>query len=290
MAQPSILAGSITTWEGVTLRYTRVGPASAPNILLIPGWAQTAAQWRKQIDFFSLNYSVIAYDHRGHGKSDKPSHGYRISQLASDLNDLILQLNLKDVALIGHSMGCSVIWSYWDSFAESRTRINSLVLVDQSPCMTADPAWSDGYATSISAIFQSATAYGMASGLRGPEAVETMTGVLRSMFTPSISEQDIQWTLEQNLNMSSENAATLLIEHASNDWRDVFPRINVPTLVVGAEGSLFTLEGMEYIASKIPGAKVKAFTKEEKGSHFMFWENPKLFNDVVGEFLEEVYK
>jgi non-heme chloroperoxidase len=288
MTQSSTSNGSLKTWDGVTLRYIQAGSASAPKLLFIPGWAQTAAQWRKQIDFFTSKYNVTAYDHRGQGESDKPSHGYRISRLASDLNDLIIQLDLTDVTIIGHSMGCSVIWSYWDLFAESRTRISNLVLVDQSVCMTADPAWSPELSASISAVFEPTTAFGIASGLRGPEATITLSGLLRSMFTPSIPDEDLQWTIKQNLKMSYENAATLLIEHASNDWRDVLPRLDVPTLVIGAKGSLFTLQGMEFIAGQVPEAELRIFDKEEMGSHFMFWENPELFHEVVGGFLLKV--
>jgi non-heme chloroperoxidase len=291
MSSSTITNGSVKTWDDVTLRYIQAGPAPGSTLLLIPGWAQTAAQWRKQIDYFSSHkYNVIAYDHRGQGESDKPSHGYRIARLAADLNDLILQLDLKDVTIMGHSMGCSVIWAYWGLFASSRNRIKNLILVDQSACMIPDPSWSPEKAASISVFLKPGMAFELANALRGPEALQAVTGLVGSMFTSTISEEDLKWTLQQNSKMSYDNAATLLIEHSYNDWRDVLPTIDVPTLVIGAEQSLMSVETMPLIANQIPGAKVRVFGKEEKGSHFIFWENPDLFNKVVEDFLNGVSK
>jgi non-heme chloroperoxidase len=280
-----IFSGLIKTGDGVNLRYTQSGPASGPNILLIAGWAQTAAQWWKQIDHFSQNYRVTAYDHRGHGESDKPSHGYRISRLAADLNDMISELDLKDFTILSHSMGVSVTLCYWDLFPESRKRISKLVLIDQAPCMTADPLWSADYATSISATLSATQVFDIASGFRGTDPRAARSSFLRRLFTPTISDKDFGWNLEQNFKMSAENAATLLIDHASNDWRDVLPLINIPTLVLGAKITLFISDGIKWTASQIPGAKLRIFENEEAGSHFMFFENPKLFNKVVDSFL-----
>lgn len=277
---------SVTTSDGVVLRYIQAGPPSSPTLVLIPGWAQTAAQWQKQIYHFSKTYNVIAYDHRGQGESDKPNFGYRVARLAADLSNLVLQLDLKDMTLIGHSMGCSVIWAYWSIFAESRKRISKLVLVDQSSCMTADSSWSEEEVTALAAGFKVGMAQEIAGALRGPDALSMITGLLRSFFTSSVSEEDVQYTVQQNQKMSFDNAATLLIEHASNDWRDVLPTINKPTLVIGAASSIFGSEGISYVAERIPGAELRIFSVEEKGNHFMFWENPVLFNNVVEKFLE----
>lgn len=286
MASPFTSSNSITTSDGVVLRYVQAGPTSGQTLLFIPGWAQTAAQWQKQISHFSKSYNVIAYDHRGQGESDKPTSGYRIARLAVDLNDLILQLDLKNFVIIGHSMGCSVTWAYWNLFAELRKRIDKMVLVDQSSCMTVDPSWSKEEATGLAASFAPGLSHKMAAGLEGPGALPMITGLLQSMYTSAVSEEDVEYTVQQNLKMSPDHAATLLINHASNDWRDVLPTITIPTLVIGAEKSLFPSEGLRYIAEKIPGAELRIFSEEEKGNHFMFWENPELFNDVVGKFLE----
>jgi non-heme chloroperoxidase len=72
--------GHVTTSDGVRLHYLEAG-AGQP-LVLIPGWSQTAAMYRHQLDGSHQSYRVIALDMRGHGESDKPTHGYRIARLA----------------------------------------------------------------------------------------------------------------------------------------------------------------------------------------------------------------
>lgn len=278
-------SGNVTTLDGVAIRYLSAGSTANPVLLLIPGWAQTAIQWRKQISYFSAKYRVIAIDNRGFGDSDKPEWGYRITRLAADLNEVILQLDLKDAILCGHSMGCSIIWAHWDTFTSSRSRISRLILVDQSPCITIDPAWEEGVANSLGAIFTPSTALEMGNSLRGAEASEYAAGFLRSLFSPSLSEEDFVWLKLQWSKMNLSNAGKLLVNHAAEDWRDVIPTITVPTLVVGAEGSVFGINSARWIASQISNSTLEIFKEDESGSHFMFWENDAKFNEVVEKFL-----
>ena len=49
---------------------------------MIPGWSQSAALFKYQLEGLSDRYRVIAVDVRGHGESDKPKHGYRMGRLA----------------------------------------------------------------------------------------------------------------------------------------------------------------------------------------------------------------
>ncbi|KAH8131198.1 hypothetical protein FP744_10000523 [Trichoderma asperellum] len=278
-------SSAVTTLDGVSIRYISAGNTTDPVLLFIPGWAQTAIQWRKQISYFSAKYRVIAIDHRGFGDSDKPEWGYRITRLAADLNDIILQLDLKDVILCGHSMGCSIIWAYWDTFVSSRPRISRLILVDQSPCIIADPAWDDGVANSLGSIFTPSTALEMGNSLRGAEGREYAAGFLRSLFSPSLSAEDFVWMKHQWSKMNLSHAAKLLINHAAEDWRDVIPTITIPTLVVGGERTVFGIDSARWIASHISQSKLEIFKENESGSHFMFWENDAKFNEVVENFL-----
>ncbi|KAI1379027.1 alpha/beta-hydrolase [Hypoxylon crocopeplum] len=273
-----------TTPDGVRLRYWQDGPTSGPNVVFLPGWVQTAAQFKKQVEHFKTHYRVTTYDHRGHGDSDKPSFGYRVARLAADLECLLVQLDLRDVTLVGHSMGSSVIWAHWDLFAHDRLR--KLVFVDQAPALTADPAWSPEQVAEAGAVFSAAQRFDVAAALRGPQWKEAWTGLSKGFFSPDVDPKDFEWALEQQMKAPPEVAAALMLDHAAQDWRDVIPRINVPTLVVGAKGSMVAVQGMEWITKQIPGARLEIFEKEEGGSHFMFWENPEKFNRILEEFLK----
>ncbi|KAI1779094.1 alpha/beta-hydrolase [Hypoxylon cercidicola] len=275
----------ITLPDGVRLRYTQEGPESGPNVVFIPGWVQTAAQFKKQAAHFRGKFRVTTYDHRGHGESDKPAFGYRVTRLAADLDSLLAQLDLRDVTLVGHSMGSSVIWAHWDLFAHDR--VGKVVLVDQAPAITVDPSWTPEQAAAAGSVFPVGQRFELARALRGPEWRAAWEGLTRSFFSPGVAAEDLEWTLAQQMKASRETAAALFLDHGAMDWRDVVPRIDVPALVVGARGSLFPPQGMEWVGRQIPGARFVMFEKEEGGSHFMFWENPDKFNRILEEFLLE---
>ncbi|RSM06418.1 hypothetical protein CDV31_009192 [Fusarium ambrosium] len=282
LADYEATTGLVKTQDGVHLNYTQAGPLLGQNLVFIPGWRQSAAEWKKQVEYFSkAGYRVTAYDMRGHGESEKPSFGYRLSRFGADLNDVLTTLDLHNVSIIAHSMGSSVTWAFWDQYPDERRRIDHFAIVDQSSVLVADPTWTKTEAETFSAaLFTPDGTYEFAKNM----TAETPPFV-RSMFTPEVSEADYQWVLSENKKISDKNAATLLINHAFADWRDVLPRINIPTLVISGDVSVNNASGISWAATQIPGAKSRTFTAEEKGSHFMFWENPELFNSIIEEFV-----
>jgi non-heme chloroperoxidase len=273
--------GSFTTSDGVRLHYIEAG--SGDVLVMIPGWSQTAAQFKHQISGLSDRYHVIALDMRGHGESDKPTHGYRIHRLSTDVHEFLTTNNFKHVTLAGHSMGCSVIWGYWELFG--RDRVGKLILIDQMPMITGNPEWSAQEKEDAGAILDKETLYSVTNSLAGPEGVKTTEGFIGGMFNKSYPRDELAWVVEQNLKMPRPYAARLLYDHATNDWRDVIPLIDIPTLVVGGKASLVGWKSQVWIGKQIPGARTEIFETEDGGNHFMFMENPVKFNRIVKEFM-----
>jgi non-heme chloroperoxidase len=274
-------AGSVTTNDGVTLRYDEAG--SGKPLVCIPGWSQTAAQFKHQLSSLSDRYRVIAVDMRGHGESDKPDNGYTIQRLAKDVQDLLAARSLTDVTLMGHSMGCSVIWSYWQLWGGDR--LSKLVLVDQMPMITANPAWSAQEKEDAGAIFDPTSLYDTINKLAGPEGAKTTEGFIGGMFTKAYSRPEVEWVVRQNLKMPREYAAALLYNHATQDWRRVIPRITLPTLVVGGRVSVVPWKSQAWIQKQVRGSRLEIFEENEGGNHFMFMENPDKFNRIVRDFI-----
>jgi non-heme chloroperoxidase len=274
--------GHVTTSDGVRLHYLEAG-AGQP-LVLIPGWSQTAAMYRHQLDGLGQSYRVIALDMRGHGESDKPTHGYRIARLAIDTHDALVALNLRDVTLAGHSMGCAVIWSYWEHFGSDR--LSKLILIDQAPTAVAWPGWTDEEKATAGTLFEPTSLYDTAAGLSGPEGVKTTENFIANLFfTAAFPQEQRTWVLEENLKFPRHYAARLLVDNLTQDWRDVIPRITLPTLVFGGSASFFTPKSQEWIGQQIPGARVEIFDTHEGGSHFMWLENPTKFNQIVHAFM-----
>ena len=276
-----VKSGTFTTSDGVKLNYLEVG--SGKPLVMIPGWSQTAAQFKHQLSGLSSKYHVIAIDMRGHGDSSKPENGYRIHRLSTDVHEFLVGKGLKDVTLAGHSMGCSVIWGYWELFGSDR--LSKLVLIDQMPMITANPTWGEQEKTDAGAILDKNSLYDITNALAGPDGVKTTEGFITGMFTKQYPRDEVKWAIDQNLKFPRPYAARLLYDHATNDWRDVIKRINIPTLVVGGKTSLVGWKSQQWIAAQIPGAKAVIFEEAEGGNHFMFMENPTKFNQLVADLM-----
>jgi non-heme chloroperoxidase len=273
--------GAVTTNDGYMLRYDEAG--SGKPLVCIPGWSQTAAQFKQQVAGLSDRYRVIAVDMRGHGESDKPTHGYTIQRLAKDVQDLLVARNLTDVTLLGHSMGSSVIWSYWELWGTDR--LAKLVFVDQMPMITADPTWPPQEKEDSGAIFDPTSLYATINKLAGPDGVQTTEGFIGGMFTKAYPRADVEWVVQQNLKMPRQYAAALLYNHSTQDWRRVIPRITLPTLVVGGRVSVVPWKSQVWIHNQVRGSRLEIFEETEGGNHFMFMENPDKFNRIVRDFI-----
>jgi non-heme chloroperoxidase len=89
------------------------------------------------------NLRCIAYDQRGHGRSAEPGHGYTADRLADDLAAVIGQLDLKNLTLVGHSMGCGMMVRYLSRHGADRIARIALV-APTLPYILKTPEHPDG--------------------------------------------------------------------------------------------------------------------------------------------------
>src|SRR5690606_513815 len=84
------------------------------------------------------DYNLLRYDLRGHGLSDCPSAPYRMSDHSNDLAQLILGLGLKNVVLVGISVGGMIAMDY---AAQHPDKVKALVLLDTFPKIGTPEMW-----------------------------------------------------------------------------------------------------------------------------------------------------
>ena len=90
-------------------------------VVLIHGWPLSGASWEKQVGpLVAAGHRVITYDRRGFGQSSQPWTGYDYNTLAADLHQLLLKLDLKDVTLVGFSMGGGEVARYPAKYGTER--------------------------------------------------------------------------------------------------------------------------------------------------------------------------
>jgi non-heme chloroperoxidase len=272
---------AFVTSDGVQLSYIRQG--SGRPIVLIHGWSQCAEEFKHQIEPFSARYDVIAVDQRSHGESQKVSYGLRISRLSKDLYELLTELDLNNVAVLGHSMGCSVIWCYIDLFGPER--LSKIILVDQMPLVTSDPHWTQQELEDSGATLTAQQVFDSVADLRSKEAEQVTRQVIDGHVTKQATSEMREWIVQCNLKMPRDFAGTLMYNHCHTEWRDLIPRINLPTLIIGGRASAIPWKSQEWLHRQIKGSQFEVFEESEGGQHFMFIENPEKFNRLVMEYL-----
>jgi microsomal epoxide hydrolase len=119
-----------TTSDHVRLHYLDAGPASAPCLVLVPGWTMPAWIFSPQIRAFSRNFHVIAFDPRGQGGSEIPPGGYNQTRRGEDIRDLLNHLGGRRVVIIGWSLGVLDTLAYIHIVGDAR--LAGLVLIDNS--------------------------------------------------------------------------------------------------------------------------------------------------------------
>jgi pimeloyl-ACP methyl ester carboxylesterase len=127
-------AESVVSHDGTRLHVETYGPAEAPPVVLVHGWTCTNQFWKHQIRALRDDFHVIAYDQRGHGRSDPAAAGdYGIDALGDDLQAVLEQIvpDGRRPVVAGHSLGGMTIVAWAGRHAEQvAARISAAALVN----------------------------------------------------------------------------------------------------------------------------------------------------------------
>ncbi|MFF2495645.1 alpha/beta fold hydrolase [Agromyces sp. NPDC058064] len=105
--------------QNIDLYYEDHG--SGQPVVLIHGYPLSGASWEKQsAALLQAGYRVITYDRRGFGKSSQPTTGYDYDTFAHDLKVVLETLDLRDVVLVGFSMGTGELGRYLGAYGGER--------------------------------------------------------------------------------------------------------------------------------------------------------------------------
>ena len=119
-------------YHGIKINYYAAG--QGPPILLLHGFGACAYSWRYLIPPLAEQHRVFTLDLKGYGFSDKPADGhYAVSDQADMVADFIRRQDLRDLVIMGHSMGGGVtLMTYLKLRETDPGRIQKLVLIDSA--------------------------------------------------------------------------------------------------------------------------------------------------------------
>ena len=270
------------TNDGVKLHFIDVGKGTP--IVMLPTWSQSVEEFKYQIQDMSDRYRMISLDMRGHGQSEKVPYGYRIPRLAKDLHELLLILKLNDVVLVGHAMGASIMWCYWGLFGESL--LSKIVSIDMPSVRLLNPIWSRTELMNYGPLTDAVGVMNVMNIINSPKGEHYRQTVLNRMLSPDICPNKRQGIIQSRLKFPLEQAAQLFYSNYHQDYRDIFPRVTLPCLVVSGRASMTAWQSQQWIADQLPQSKIVFIEENEGGKHFMFIENPLKFNRILDDFIQ----
>jgi pimeloyl-ACP methyl ester carboxylesterase len=97
-------------------------------VVFVHSLAGNTRQWQRQLEHVRRDRRAVAFDLRGHGRSEAAADGrYSVSDMASDIAAVVDSLSLKRFVLVGHSMGAGAALVYAGDYPD---RVAGLLLVD----------------------------------------------------------------------------------------------------------------------------------------------------------------
>jgi pimeloyl-ACP methyl ester carboxylesterase len=270
------------TSSNIELYYEDHG--SGTPVVLIHGYPLSGASWEKQVAaLLNAGYRVITYDRRGFGKSSQPTSGYNYDTFAEDLHEVINHLKLRDVCLVGFSMGGGEVARYLEKYGSKD--VSKAVIISGVPpflLKTADnPEGVDG---SVFAGIEKAVA---------ADRYAFFTGFFQNFYNSDIflgkrvSEQAVQasWNVAAG---SSATASLACVATWHEDFRENLARIDVPTLVIHGDADRIlpiTAAGLR-TAKLIKGARLLVV---KDGPHCITWTHAEEVNAALVSFLGEKF-
>ncbi|MBV9996404.1 MAG: alpha/beta fold hydrolase [Caulobacteraceae bacterium] len=245
--------------DGVELYYETHGQGTP--VLLTHGYAATSQMWRGQVaPLTGAGYQLIAWDMRGHGRSEYPAEqgAYSREATVADMAAILDAVGATRAVIGGLSLGGYMSMAFYALHPE---RTLGLLIFDTGPGYRNAKAREDWnvYANDAADRYQAEGLARLAAGSAEAQMAEhrSADGLVKA-------------------------ARGMLTQHDALVM-DTLPDVKVPALVlVGADDARY-LTATDYMAAKIPGAKKAVIANAGHGANI---DQPEAFNRAVLDFLK----
>jgi pimeloyl-ACP methyl ester carboxylesterase len=269
----------LTMADGASIHVVSAGErvAERPAVVLLHGVTLSARLWAPVMSVLHKEFHVVAVDWRGHGQSVAGSAGYGLHLLASDLAEVLTQLNLSNCVVVGHSMGGMALMRFCGNHAAVlQERVAGLMFLSTA-------------ASEVGSVTLPAFLRGGFRRLIGMQAVArraswTLPGDLGySMVRPTFGDNPDPVGVEMARDIVSEMdpdaTAASFVPLLSHDATAVLPSITCPvTVVVGTQDRLTPPPQAKEIARLIKQARLVVL---DGPGHMIMLERQTEFVELV---------
>ena len=270
------------------------GPDDAPTLVLVHCWTGTQELWHKQVAALAGELRIVAYDHRGHGLSERAPDGeYSLAALAGDL-DRVLDACVPDgerPLLAGHSMGAMTIAAWADALpCDVVERASGAALMSTGlDSLTAE----SGLVRTLPGPFETLPGRLADSILEAPFSIQGVplpvarAIVASAALGPGARGEDVDLTTRMTLDCTTRARSGCGRAMARMDLVHVVDELTIPTIVVAGGHDLMTpIAHAERIETALPlslGLRV-----DPDAGHMTPLESPQLVNAALRELAAAV--
>ncbi len=267
-------SSTIVTASGATLFYRDWG--SGKPVVFVSGWALPSDMWSYQmVPLSEHGLRCIAYDRRGHGRSSDPGRGYDYDTLADDLAGVMESLDLREVTLVGYSIGSGEVVRYLTRHGSDRVARILLLAPTATPYPQKSPDNPDGLDPAIFAEFRR-------KQLR--DFPKWMADNARPFVVEETSPNMIEWVMGMMERCSLQALFRCSVASSSTDFRSELAKINLPTLVIQGDKDVNGIDRTgRKTAAMIPGARFKVY---EGAPHGLFITHMDRLNQDLLQFAQ----
>jgi pimeloyl-ACP methyl ester carboxylesterase len=260
-AADSPAAPKVPSADGVPIAYEVHGQGS-PALVLIHGWSCDRGYWKEQVEALSPQYQLVLVDLAGHGQSGLGRKDYTMASFGADVAAVVDSLGLKQVVLVGHSMGSDVAV---EAAKLLRGKVTGMVWIDQYTSLDElhSAAEVEAFVAKFRKDFRSAT-----------------NSFVRGMFLPDSDPKLVDWVAKD---MASAPPAVGMsaLGNTLRNGASITPALadlKLPVVAINADRRPTDHESL--------GKRgVKAFVIPNS-DHFVMLEDPARFNrslDIVAK-------
>jgi pimeloyl-ACP methyl ester carboxylesterase len=248
--------------NGIEIEY-QVGGRGSP-VLLGHGYSATGRMWDGQRAALGDGYRVVSWDMRGHGQTESPkdSAQYSVALTVADMRALLQHCGIERAVVGGLSLGGYVSLAFYLAHPEM---VRALVLCDSGP----------GYRNAEARAAWNKRAYERAAELEA-KGLDVLAGRSREMREAMGHHASAQ---------GLAHAARGMLAQEGSEVIDGLGSIRVPTLVIVGDQDQPFLAPCEYMAKKIPGARLEVIPSAGHSSNL---DQPAIFNRVLSSFLQSL--
>jgi pimeloyl-ACP methyl ester carboxylesterase len=251
--------------HGLEIAYQRAG--QGPPLVLVHGAGIDGRMWRPQLEALADEFTVVAWDEPGAGRSGDLPGGFGLADYAHCLAAVIEALGLGRVHLAGLSWGGTVVQELYRHHPDL---VATLILAGSYA----------GWKGSLPAEEVEARVEGVRTMLEAGERYDPP-----GLFAAAPPREFARLLEEMTAAARSASLWAQLSMMAQTDQGDLLPRITVPTLLIwGDADARAPLSVAHQFAKAIPNAELKLIPD---AGHMSNLEQPGLFNDAVRNFCRQ---